>query len=122
MRVWILPLSIAALAFVYIKWARPALEQREELKAFYAQCDSVWQALWLRVRKSWLVLSSSALIILPELPGYLTQFGMLDLSVILPPEWAFWASKSLGFAGMFLRIVIGPSLPTAPAPNDDTVR
>jgi hypothetical protein len=122
MRVWVLPLSIAAAVFIYWKWARPALSQREELKEFYANCDSIWQAIWLRAKKSWLMISATALIILPELPGYLTQFGMLDLSVILPPEWAFWASKMLGFAGMLLRIVMGPSLPIAPPPVDDTVR
>lgn len=109
MRFWILPLSIAAFIFIYWKWLRPLLAAHEDTKGLYAELDSFWARLWARAKAHWLTISSGALIVLPELPGYLTQLGMLDLSVILPPEWAFWASKVLGFAGMLLRIVIGAS-------------
>lgn len=120
MRVWILPLSFAALVLMYWTWVRPALHERQELKAFYESCDSFWLSIWMRIRKGWLMITAFVLAIAPELPGWLTEFGMLDLSLFLPSEWAFRATKIMALLAVMLRIYLGT--PRAAPPSDDTVR
>lgn len=115
MRVWILPLSLAAIAFAYWKWARPALSEREEWKAFYASCDSFWAYLFARIRHSWLMILAIVSAVAPELPGWLTELGMLDLSFFLPSEWAFRASKIIALLAVVMRIWLGTRLPAPEA-------
>lgn len=111
MRMWILPLSIAALLFCYFVWLRPALSQREEIKEFYAGLDSFWLSIWVRIRSSWLMIVAVISAIAPEIPGWLTELQLLDLSMILPSEWAFRASKIIAILAVIARIYVGVSVP-----------
>lgn len=117
MRVWVSILTVAALAitYAYIMWARSALAQREEWKEFYAGLDGFWASLWARIRHGWLMITAVVLAVGPELPGLLTEFGMLDLSFLLPPEVAFKVSKLIALAALIARVWLGaPKPPVTP--------
>lgn len=102
---------------LYVAFLRPRLAEREELKAFYANCDSFWQKAWLQFRHWWLFVVSAAAMILPELPDLLSQLSLFDLSFFLPEEKAKWWSRAIGIAAFVLRMVQGTPMPKIEEPK-----
>lgn len=102
---------------LYVAFLRPRLAEREELKEFYANCDSFWLKLKLQVRHWWLFAISAAAMILPELPELLTQLSLFDLSFFLPEEKAKWWARAIGIAAFLLRMVLGTPMPKIEEPK-----
>jgi hypothetical protein len=112
---YVLLLTSSVVAF-YVYILRPRLNQREELKEFYADCDRFWDKAWLQIKHWWLIVTGAIALILPELPDLLTQFGMFDLSFFLPEDKAKWWARVIGIAAFVLRMILGTPMPK-PAPE-----
>jgi hypothetical protein len=108
---WIAPVLVAFAIVIYALFLRPRLHEREELKEFYARCDSFWLSLWARIKAGWLMIASIALLIAPELPVFINELSVIDMSMLLPPDWARVITKLLALGGMIARFYIGVSMP-----------
>ncbi len=89
----------------YLKFIRPKLHEKPKLYSFYQGADGFWAKVWGQIKKVWDIAAAAVLIVLPEIPGILTDIGAIDFTGLVPAETAKLISKAIAVALIVVRVI-----------------
>lgn len=100
--------SAGVLAFVLILYfwkIRPALHEQPKFFGFYEELDGFWAKVWKQIKRAWDIVAAAVLVVLPEVPGILTDLGAIDLTGLVPEATAKIIAKVVALALILVRVL-----------------